>query len=394
MSMIPTELIPKSKPFVPISSYKRRIRWTQGQLSAQNSRATIVLPNEDAISLSLRVRFDVTVTGQPGATNVAPEFLASSFFQRVMLKIGGSVVMDLDQYNLQQSVFNVILDPTQQRGVYGYYQNATAAQVSSVTREGQTTFSYDMPIQIMPGALFANGRQLLPLFLLPRTEFIFYTSENASCTSSLGAPANYQLTNMELGATYYTSETIKNYFSSVPYELSFNGITHRSMVLSKGQQSFTNSIPTNYRSLRALVCVFRPQNVESDYTKPNKHITYAPLGTNVKFNVRVNGFLQYQQDLDQRSQMWQEVKRVFGPNAEKSRFYQLGSEYEGDKFVLVSKLNSMGDYITGSKTNQHVSSLELILDSGTPLAENLRMDVFLIFDKLLSISAGNLSIIQ
>jgi hypothetical protein len=393
-SQIPAQLIPRSKPYEDISCYKRRVRWTQGNLSQSGNNATIVLPNEDAISLSLRVRFDVTVTGAANSTNVCPEFLASTFFQRIMMKIGGSVVVDWDQFHLQQSVFNTILDPNEQRGVYGYYQNANAAQVSSVTREGQTTFSYDMPLQINSGSLFANGRQLLPLFLLPRCELIFYTNENASCTSSLVAPSTYQLSNLELGATYYTSQAVKNYFSSVPYELSFNGITHRTQVLSAGQQSFNLAIPSNYRSLRALVAVFRPQGVENDFTATNKHITYEPLGASLKWNVRVNGFLQYQQELDSRSQMWQEVKRTFGPRAEKSRFYELGSEYSGDKFVMVSKLNCMNDAITGARTNQHVSSLELLIDSGTPLAQNLRMDLFLIYDKLLSISGGSLSIIQ
>jgi hypothetical protein len=153
-------------------------------------------------------------------------------------------------------------------------------------------------------------------------------------------------------------------------------------------------IPSNYRSLRSLIAVFRPQGVESDGSVANKHITYDPLGSNLKWNVRVNGFLQYQQDIDTRPQMWQEAKRTMGLRAEKSRFYDLGSEYAADKFVMVSKLNCLNYAVTGARTNQHVSSLELIIDAGQPLAQNLRMDLFLVFDKLLSISGGNLSIVQ
>jgi hypothetical protein len=388
---LPNQLIPKSKPYVDIQSYKRRVQWTQGNIG-QGNRFSIVLPNEDAISLAIRVRFDVTVAGSPGATNVAPEFLASTFFRRVRFEIGGSMVEDWDQFHLQQSIFNTILDPNQQRGVYGYYHMANAAQISSVTREGMTTFSYDMPLQLNTGSLFANGQQLLPLFILPKCELIFFANENASCTSSLVAPSSFQITNLELGATYYTSPSINNYFSQVPYELSFNGLTHRTMVLSGGQQMFNLTIPSNFRSLRALVAVLRPQAIDSDHMKSNKHITYEPLGSNLQFQVKVNGFKIYPEELNSRSKMWQECKRVFGPQAEKSRFYTQGDEYEGDKFIIVSKLNTLNNYISGTKTNQHVSSLELILDSGTPLASNMRLDIFLIYDKIMTISGGKLSI--
>jgi hypothetical protein len=318
-TLIPSQLIPRTLPFEDIQCYKRRIRWTQGTLSQQNNRATVVLNNEDAVSLNMRVRFDVTVAATGAGTNPAPEFLGSSFFQRIMMKIGGSVVLDWDQYHLQQSVVNVLTDPNEQRGVYGYYQGATAAQISSVTREGQTTFSYDIPLQMFRGAMWSNGQQLLPLFLLPRTELIFYSNEDSSATIGVGAPATYKLSNLELGLTYYTSQAVKNYFSSVPYSLSFNGLTHRTQVLSANQQTFNLMIPSNYRSLRSLIAVFRPQGVESDGSVSNKHITYDALGANLKFNVRVNGFLQYQQDLDTRPQMWQEAKRTMGLSAEKSR---------------------------------------------------------------------------
>ena len=69
---LPLDLLPRSKPFRDIQAYKRRVRWTQGNLDEQSNRCTIVLPNEDAMSLNGRLRFDVAVAaGAGGASSSA-----------------------------------------------------------------------------------------------------------------------------------------------------------------------------------------------------------------------------------------------------------------------------------------------------------------------------------
>ena len=95
---IPSELIPQPRPFLDLQSYRRRVRWTQGSLTASNNRAEIVLPNEDACSLNGRLRFRATVTST-GGTNEAPEYLGHSFLDRMRVEIGGSKIIDLDHFN-------------------------------------------------------------------------------------------------------------------------------------------------------------------------------------------------------------------------------------------------------------------------------------------------------
>ena len=134
--------------------------------------------------------------------------------------------------------------------------------------------------------------------------------------------------------------------------------------------------------------------VETDGTVSNKHITYDSLDQ-PSFNLKVNGFRVYQEDVDTSIRQWREVKRVFGENVNHSTFYHDGDEYKGDKFVLVSKLNALqGDFISGAATNQHVSSLQLELKAGAPLSQTLRMDIFLLYDRLLKISDSQLQVIQ
>ena len=72
------------------------------------------------------------------------------------------------------------------------------------------------------------------------------------------------------------------------------------------------------------------------------------------------------------------------------RFSEIGDEFGpgGDKQVMVSKLNTLDNFINGART------LEIQLDTGSPLSQNVRMDVFLLYDKILSISQGTLSVVQ
>ena len=163
--------------------------------------------------------------------------------------------------------------------------------------------------------------------------------------------------------------------------------------MQSGQRQFAIQIPSNYRSLRSAICVFRPASVESNYTTPNKHITYQNF-SDIKINWRLNGFQLYQQDLTKKSELFQEMRRIFGNRAVESKFYDAGSEFDGDKFILCGRFNSLNDAVTGSQTSSHVSSLELLLDTGTPLAENLRADIYLVYDKLLSVANGSMQVVE
>jgi hypothetical protein len=198
--------------------------------------------------------------------------------------------------------------------------------------------------------------------------------------------------------TYYTSPEIKQYFSSMPYQLAFTGTDHRLYNLSSGQSSFDLQVPSNYRSLRSLFAVARPDGVENDFTATNKNITYDPLGgKGTKWNLRINGFQLWQEDIDGRDLFFDQVRRVFGNKVKSSEFFAEGTEFETDKFILCAQMNALGGsekFVSGARTNQHVSSLSVHLQTDTPLTENLRLDIFLLYDQLLSISGGNLQVIQ
>ena len=253
---IPTELIPKSKPFTGISAYSRQVKWTQGDLTEQNNRATIVLPNEDCASLSsMRLRFRVAVSG----TTASPEFSGWSFINRIQFRIGGTTVEDYQDYHLQQSLWSVLdLSGWRSEGPDAYNALVSESDQQPVNRENELVRDYDIPLSLLMGSFFEpKDRALLPLFMLPKCEVIVWTNTDASaCT---GAPATYVLSNLELGMTVYTSESIKQYFTRTVYDYAFIGVSHRTMVCPQNQQIFNFTIPSNYRSLRAVVAVFRPQ---------------------------------------------------------------------------------------------------------------------------------------
>jgi hypothetical protein len=395
---VPQELLPSARPFLDLQSYRRRVRWTQGTLSASNNRCEIVLPNEDCCSLNGRLRFKCTVANTAGGSNASPEFNGASFIDRMRIDIGGSKIVDLDHYALMQGVINVATDPAEQKGNRAYDSMTAAAQVSSVTREGLTTFQYDIPLSILDDSLLHHKRTLLPLFMLPRTTLSIWTSSDEAATSAVGSPATYQISNVELVMTFYTSPTLKQYFTSVPYSLPFTDVDHRLFVLPSGQSQFDLQIPSNFRSLRGLFAVARPDTIETDYTASNANITYDPLGgAGLKWNIRVNGFQLWQEDIDGRDLFFDQLRRVFGNKVLRSEFFKQGTEFATDKFILAAQMNSLGGdekYVSGARTNQHVSSLSVHITTDTPLTAPLRFDVFLLHDKLLSISGGRLQVIQ
>jgi hypothetical protein len=64
---------------------------------------------------------------------------------------------------------------------------------------------------------------------------------------------------------------------------------------------------------------------------------------------------------------------------------------------MAAQLNSLGgneQFVSGARTNQHVSSLNVHITTDTPLTDTLRFDVFLLYDRLLTINGGNLQVIQ
>jgi hypothetical protein len=395
---IPAELLPSARPFLDLQSYRRRIRWTQGTLSASNNRCEIVLPNEDCCSLNGRLRFTATVSNTAGGTNAAPEFLGHSFFDRLRVEVGGSKIIDLDHYNLMQGVINVATDPSESQGNRAYDSMSTLSQKSPVYREALTTFQYDIPLSLLEDSLLNHKRTLLPLFMLPRTTITLYTASDEAATSAIGSHATYTINNVELLLTYYTSPSLKQYFSSVPYSLPFTDCDHRLFVLPAGQSQFDIQVPSNFRSLRSLVAVARPHDIENNFATPNKNITYNPLGgPNTKWNVKVNGFMLWQEDIDSPDLMFDQLRRVFGNKTLKSEFFKLGTEFKNNRFILAAQMNSLGgneQYVSGARTNQHVSSLQIHITTDTPLASPQRLDVFLLHDKLLTINNGRLQVIQ
>ncbi len=396
---IPESLVPQPRPFLDLQSYRRRVRWTQGSLTSSNNRCELVFPNEDCASLNGRLRFRATVTST-GGTNEAPEYLGHSFIDRMRVEIGGSKIIDLDHFNLMQGIVQVATggESHDLKGNRAYNSMSSVAQLDPATRETQTTFDYDIPLSLLDDSLLEHDRTLLPLFMLPRTTLTIYTADDSAATSAVGSPATYVIDNIELVMTYYTSPSIKSYFSSVPYQLPFTGVDHRLYNLPAGQSSFDLQVPSNYRSLRSLVAVARPNDVENDFTATNKNITFDPLGgQGTKWNLRVNGFQLWQEDIDGRDLFFDQLRRVFGNKVKKSEFFALGTEFSTDKFILAAQMNSMGgneQYVSGARTNQHVSSLSIHITTDTPLAEPLRLDVFLLYDQLLTISGGRLQVIQ
>jgi hypothetical protein len=381
-----------------LQSYRRRVRYTQGSLNASNNRAEITLPNEDCCSLNGRLRFKAVVSNTASGSLAAPEFLAHSFIDRLRVEIGGSKIIDLDHYNIMQNVINVATDPAEQKGNRAYDSMSSAAQVSVNTRQGMTTFTYDIPLSLLDDSLLNHKRTLLPLFMLPRTTLTIYTASDESCTSAVGASATYEITNLELVMTYYTSSNLKQYFSSVPYNLPFTDVDHRLFVLPAGQTQFDLQVPSNFRSLRSLVAIARANDIENDFTASNKNITYDPLGgPNTKWNLRINGFSLWQEGIDSRDLFFDQLRRVFGDKVLKSEFFKLGTEFQTDKFIMAAQLNSLGgseQYVSGARTNQHVSSLSIHITTDQPLASAKRLDVFLMHDKLLTINNGRLQVIQ
>ena len=74
-----------------------------------------------------------------------------------------------------------------------------------------------------------------------------------------------------------------------------------------------------------------------------------------------------------------------------------GTEFSTDRFILAAQMNSLGgneQYVSGARTNQHVSSLSVHITTDIPLAAPLRLDVFLLYDQLLTVSGGKLLVIQ
>jgi hypothetical protein len=284
------------------------------------------------------------------------------------------------------------------KGNRAYNSMSAVAQLDPATRETQTVFNYDIPLSLLDDSLLEHDRSLLPLFMLPRTTLTIYTASDKAATSAVGSPATYVIDNLELVMTYYTSPAIKQYFSSVPYNLAFTGTDHRLFVLPAGQTQFDLQVPSNYRSLRSLVAVARPDAIENAFTATNKNITFDPLGgQNSKWNLRVNGFQLWQEDIDGRDLFWDQLRRVFGNKVKRSEFFALGTEFSTDRFILAAQMNSLGgneQFVSGARTNQHVSSLSVHITTDTPLAAPLLLDVFLLYDQLLTIAGGDLQLIQ
>jgi hypothetical protein len=397
---IPSELLPTARPFLDLQSYRRRVRYTQGSLNAQNNRCEITLPNEDCCSLNARLRFTATVSNTAGGTNCAPEFLGHSFFERVLVEIGGSKIVDLHNYNLMQGILDVATDPQESQGNRAFTSMSTTAQRSEFHRQGLTTFDYDIPLSLLEDSLLSHKRTLLPVFMLPRTTVTLYTASDEACTSASNAKATYTISNLELVMTYYTSASLKQYFSSVPYSLPFTDCEHRLISLPAGQSQFDIQVPSNFRSLRSLFAVARPSDIENSFAMSNKFITYDSLGgPNLSFNLRVNGFQLFQENINGRDLFFDQLRHVFGNGTLKSDFYKLGTEFSNHRSILAAQLNSLGgpdsdNYVSGARTNQHVSSLSIHITTDTILPHPLRLDVFLLYDKLLTINSGRLQVIQ
>jgi hypothetical protein len=322
-----------------------------GNLSASRNRCTLDLPNEDCMSLNGNLRFRVVVSNSGSSTECAPEYLGHSFIDIMMLSIGGSTIVDISHYNRFQNIVNVATDPNQSQGDRAYNSMSHSSQFDVEARKTMTTFDYNIPLSLLKGSLLEHGKTLLPLFMLPKVSLTLYFASNESCLSSVGAAATYEISNLEYVTSFYTSPAIKSYYQSV-----------------------------------------RNSRIDTDYTSSNKFCTYDPLGgPDPTWNLSINGFRVFQQDLKGRDQFHGQLRQCFGDGVLESTFFKNRTEFSGDKAILCAQLETMGgssDWVSGARTNTHVSSLVIHICCDSPLAESQKLDLFLLHDKLLSINAG------
>jgi hypothetical protein len=394
---LPEELLPNNRPFLELQKYSRNIRYTMGNLSASRNRCTLDLPNEDCMSLNGNLRFTAVVSNMGASSECSPEFLGHSFIDRMILSIGGSTIIDISHYNLFQNIVNVATDPNKSQGDRAFNSMSHSSQMDVETRKTMTTFDYNIPLSLLKGSLLEHGKTLLPLFMLPKVSLTLYFASNESCLSSVGGAATYEITNLEYVTSFYTSPAIKSYYQSVPYALSFTDCSHRTYTLREGESQFDLQVPSNFRSLRSVVAVARSSNIDTDYSSSNKFITYDPLGgPGTTWNLSVNGFRVFQQDIKGRDQFHGQLRRCFGDGVLESKFFEAGTEFSGDKAIFCGQLETMGgssDWVSGARTNTHVSSLVIHITTDTPLEENKQLDCFLLHDKMLSINGGRLQVI-
>lgn len=347
---------------------RHRVTFNPNKASPEEILRVAVPKLEEGVVLvpgSLALVFNLTVSGEPN--NFLVNNVTRALVSRMVVKFAGETLQDTnayDVYKLFEDLFlpvekrsNMFLEGIQSEDLCKIRSNAGDKKKSGVDAEKKLAEVYGSKYRIpLDHEILRDHGVFYPRALADELVFeIKLNSPNVVVRGTDSSKLGYELTDIQLEyeAIYHKElarEVESTYINgkSFFYEHVHN---YKTITVKKATDTIINeSINVPKRSLKGLLLLFpEPHAAGARDTES----FFNPDITNVKISVNGVPNKVYSQGVEGRD-MWEEVLRFFGKNADQKMFNNATKFYAEKKFGLFIDLRSMSD------NNMHGSGLRLV----------------------------------
>ena len=365
--------------------------------------------NEVIVPGSLALRFNIDLSGGH-ANNFLVYNVGRALVEKLVVKYSGTILqdtVDYDIYKIFEDLFlsqeerdNVLQDGIQSEDLNKIRSNAGDKKTSGVAAENKLNGIYGTKYRIRLDHQILNDHgAFYPQALYNDLVFeLTLAQEDRVVRGSDIKQLKYKLTNIQLEYEMIKSKTLADEASSAytnGKEFAYDHIQRDGVVsFKKGSDTRLNiRVNPQRRSLKGILLLF----VEP-YTAGTRDAENYLNPDLTKISVTVNGSPNrlYNNGLE-GIDIWEEVKRFFVKDENKTQYMNATKFYTENKFGLMIDLRSMADHSmhgSGTRLVNTKDGVQLELERNASGSGNVNCHIYVISDAQMNILGRQLESVQ
>jgi hypothetical protein len=369
-----------------IQSHPKKIRYSESVTVRPGQVFRITFPKVaddmlDCASPRLRFTFELT-GGQPvgGATvECIDNRTVQSLFNRIRVISGSNVIADLNDAAALFSFMNHAETKTND-SVFERYQVGNRGRIERASLPRTKEYVCN----IMPKGSILNCDACLPLSRMNdlHVEFTMQAAEKCLYSDSPESKLSYNLSNVEMLATYYRSASLSQYFNASPVSFHVHDFSHRySTVLS---QNSLVRFQSSHSSLDGIVTFLQLASVKNGGLSQLDKVDLC-VNPIKDTDLYINNQLYYEEPVNSNEQRWLEATSMY-ECLKTSEWFDF--RYNTTRHFIFNRLIStaakhQGSLISGTRTSQLNTDITLRLNLTAPPEEPVIATSFLISSVLI-----------
>jgi len=365
--------------------------------------------NEVLVSGSLALRFQIDLTGGH-ANNYLVQNVARALVSKLVIKFAGTILQDTvgyDIFKIYEDLFlskeqrdNMLLDGIQSADLCKIRSNAGDKKTSGVEDETKLNQIYGTKYRIrLDHEILTDHGVFYPQALYDDLVFELTLAEASHVVKgSDPSKLKYKLKKIQIEYEMIHSrrlaEEAESAYSSGKEFVYDHVHLERTIPFAKGSETLLNiKVNAQRRSLKALLLLFTEPYTAG--ARDSEKYVFPDL-TKVKVTINGSPNMLYNEGIIS-SDLWEEARRFFVKQKNKTEHMTLKLFLAGDRFGLLVDLRSMADRTmrgSGTRLVNSTDGVQLELERTVSGSGNINCQVFVISDAQFNILGNQLKDVQ